>query len=139
MKVFRVAAAFAALAALSSCSLPVETDQARLCRMALPALSAPDVRLTILNQREDSDGRGLVIGYRAQDLEGASAEHVAWCRFRAPGRPLRSEDLVGIEIDGEALSDAPSIAMSTRSCECKGRPGARKRQRAIRASFSPSR
>ena len=96
----------AALTGLAGCAATLETDQARLCRMALPALSAPDVRLTILNQREDSDGRGLVIGYRAQDLEGASAEHVAWCRFRAPGRPLRSEDLVGIEIDGEALSDA---------------------------------
>ena len=74
--------------------------------MALPALSAPDVKLTILNQREEPDGRGLVIGYRARTRAGASSEHVARCRFRAAGRPLRSEDLVGIEIDGEVLSDA---------------------------------
>jgi branched-chain amino acid transport system permease protein len=91
---------------LAGCSPTLETDQARLCRMALPALAAPDARLTILQQREDADGRGLVIGYRTQAAEGVQTEHLAQCRFRAPGRPLRSEDLVGIEIDGKILSEA---------------------------------
>jgi len=101
MKVFRVAAAFAALAALSSCSLPVETDQARLCRMALPALSPPDMQITLKRQKEDADGKGVEVRY----LDGDDVTHIARCGFRAPGRPLHSQDLVDIAIDGVSLSE----------------------------------
>ena len=44
---------------LAGCSPVLETDQARLCRMALPALSEPDAKLTIVRQRESADGRGV--------------------------------------------------------------------------------
>ena len=45
------------------------------------------------------------VDYIARAPGGAEAAHVAQCRFRAPGRPLRSADLVGVEIDGVRLSD----------------------------------
>jgi branched-chain amino acid transport system permease protein len=99
-------AGISALLAITGCSPSLETDQARLCRMALPALAEPDARLTIVRQRENADGRGVQVDYAERDSGGADAEHLAQCRFRAPGRPLRSADLVDIEIDGAPLGEA---------------------------------
>ena len=48
-----------AAATLAGCSPVLETDQARLCRMALPALMPPESRIAILTQAPDADGRGL--------------------------------------------------------------------------------
>jgi len=73
--------------------------------MALPALAEPDVRLTIVRQQESADGRGVRVDYLARDPGGVDVAHFAQCRFRAPGRPLRSSELVDIEIDGVQLSE----------------------------------
>src|SRR5271156_6066519 len=100
----RIAGA-AALLAVAGCSPSLETDQARLCRMALPALSESDARLTIVRQQESADGRGVQVDYLARDPGGVDAAHLAQCRFRAPGRPLHSSELVDIEIDGVQLSE----------------------------------
>ena len=43
---------------LAGCSPQVETDQARLCRMALPALMADGAAIDILAETPDPDGRG---------------------------------------------------------------------------------
>ena len=53
-------------ATLAGCSPVLETDQARLCRMALPALIPQDARIAILRQAPDADGRGLNIVFTAQ-------------------------------------------------------------------------
>ena len=73
--------------------------------MALPALAEPDARLTIVRQRESADGRGVQVDYLERDPGGADVAHFAQCRFRAPGRPLRSSELVDVEIDGVHLSE----------------------------------
>ena len=99
------AAGLAALLGIAGCSPWLETDQARLCRMALPALAEPDARLTIVRQQESADGRGVQVDYLVRDPGGVDAAHRAQCRFRAPGRPLRSSELVDIEIDGVQLSE----------------------------------
>ena len=54
---------FAAFA-IAGCARLVETDQARLCRMALPALEPPDAVIAILKQTAFPDGRGLRVDYR---------------------------------------------------------------------------
>ena len=91
--------------ALAACAALVETDQARLCRMALPALAPPDAVVTILKQREFPDGRGLRVDYRL-NLFGAPAQtRFAECRFKSPGRPKRSEDLVALTTDDGPLWD----------------------------------
>jgi branched-chain amino acid transport system permease protein len=101
------AVALLSLAALlAGCAPALETDQARLCRMALPALEDAGARIAILSQNENPDGRGANVQYRSTPLDGAARTHVAECRFRAPGRPLHSTDLVGLSIDGEALGQA---------------------------------
>ncbi|MGO9769145.1 MAG: branched-chain amino acid ABC transporter permease [Roseiarcus sp.] len=100
--------AFVAIAAvgLAGCARLVETDQARLCRMALPALAPPGAMIAILEQREFPDGRGVRIDYRLSALGAPAQTRFAECRFKAPGRPERSEDMVGLTTDDGALSDA---------------------------------
>jgi branched-chain amino acid transport system permease protein len=89
---------------LAGCSRLVETDQARLCRMALPAVSPPDSTIDVVSQHEFPDGRGLRVIYQVGPNSPASA-HFIDCRFRQPGRPLRSDEMVGLAIDGQPLSD----------------------------------
>jgi len=102
-------AVVASLLALAGCSAVLETDQARLCRMALPALSAPDARLTIEGQREQADGRGVEIDFASQSPGREAETHRALCRFKSPGRPLRSDELQAVSIDGVGLSDVSRL------------------------------
>jgi len=99
--------ALVALAAcgLAACASLVETDQARLCRMALPALAPPDAIVAILAQREFPDGRGLRVDYRLSGLGAPAETRFAKCRFKAPGQPKHSEDLIALTTDDGPLSD----------------------------------
>ncbi len=73
--------------------------------MALPALTPQGAEIAIVSQRPDPDGRGLTVAFTSA-LPGESPEpHAATCRFREPGRPRESRDLVSLTLDGAALSD----------------------------------
>ncbi len=102
----RVLLALIAASLLAGCSPVVETDQARLCRMALPALVGAGATLAITGETPDPDGRGLVVAFTAAAPGQASKAHLAACRFREPGRPRESRDLVGVTLDGETLGEA---------------------------------
>ncbi len=95
-----------ALGLLVGCSPALETDQARLCRMALPALMPRDARIAILAQTPDPDGRGLSVAFSAEMAGAKPRLHEAACRFREPGRPHASSDLTSLALDGRPLSDA---------------------------------
>src|SRR3984957_2587582 len=97
--------ALMAAAMLTGCSPVLETDQARLCRMALPALIPQDARIAILTQAPDVDGRGLKIDFTAQTQGEEPRNHLAACRFRLPGRPHESRDLTSLTLDGQPLSE----------------------------------
>jgi branched-chain amino acid transport system permease protein len=97
--------ALVAVATLAGCSPALETDQARLCRMALPALMPQEARIAILAQRPDQDGRGLRVAFTAETPGGKPQDHLAACRFREPGRPRESRDLTSLTFDGQALSE----------------------------------
>jgi branched-chain amino acid transport system permease protein len=92
-------------ATLAGCSPTVETDQARLCRMALPALMPQEARIAILKQEADPDGRGLRVAFTAEAPGGEPRNHLAACRFRMAGRPRESRDLTSLTLDGLALSE----------------------------------
>src|SRR6185437_499404 len=96
----RLVAILALLLALASCAQQLEVDQARLCRMALPALSPRDAAVSILSQSEDADGRGVAVSYRERP---GGRRREAHCRFRRPGRPLHSNELQEITLDGRPL------------------------------------
>ena len=90
---------------LTGCAPTLETDQARLCRMALPALTPQEARIAVLAQQPDSDGRGLSVAFTSQILGEKPQTHLAACRFREPGRPRESRDLTSLTLDGQALSE----------------------------------
>ena len=93
-------------AMLAGCSPTLETDQARLCRMALPALMPEAARIAIVAQRPDADGRGLSVAFTARTPGEEPRDHLAACRFREPGRPNESRDLVSVTLDGRSVSEA---------------------------------
>ena len=103
--VFRLIVLLAA-AMLAGCSPALETDQARLCRMTLPALMAEAARIAIVAQRPDADGRGLSVAFTARTPGEEPRDHLAACRFREPGRPNESRDLVSVTLDGRSVSEA---------------------------------
>src|SRR5208282_5280357 len=96
---------------IAGCSPVVETDQARLCRMALPAL-IPGGRAEILAESPDPDGRGLALTFSVR-TSGAEApeRHTVQCRFREPGRPRESRDLAELAVDGRRLSEGRLFAL----------------------------
>ena len=89
---------------LAGCSAALETDQARLCRMALPALMPEGAEFVIVSQRPDPDSRGLTVEFTAASPGEKWEPHTATCRFRQPGRPRESRDLVSMTLDGAPLS-----------------------------------
>ena len=103
--VFRLVVLLAA-AMLAGCSPALETDQARLCRMTLPALMPEAARIAIVAQRPAADGRGLSVAFTARTPGEEPRDHLAACRFREPGRPNESRDLVSVTLDGRSVSEA---------------------------------
>ena len=103
--VFRLIVLLAA-AMLAGCSPALETDQARLCRMTLPALMPEAARIAIVAQRPAADGRGLSVAFTVRTPGEAPRDHLAACRFREPGRPNESRDLVSVTLDGRSVSEA---------------------------------
>src|SRR5271157_5146975 len=97
----RLATALLALGLLAGCAPALETDQARLCRMAIAALTPQEDRIAIVSQKPDADGRGLTAAFTAEPPGGAPQFHAAVCRFREPGRPRQSRDLISLALDGE--------------------------------------
>ncbi len=95
----------ACLALLTGCATLLETDQARLCRMTIVAIEAPDATIRILKQTPFPDGRGLRIDYLAGAAGETLAPHFAECRFLAPGRPRKSQDLVSVATDRGELGE----------------------------------
>jgi branched-chain amino acid transport system permease protein len=100
-----------AAAMLAGCSPALETDQARLCRMALPALMPEDARIAILAQKPDADAHGLTVVFTAQTPGREPQNHLAACRFRMPGRPQGSRDLTSLTLDGQFLSETRLFAL----------------------------
>jgi len=97
---------FLALAAmLAGCATLLETDQARLCRMTLPAIEDADAKIRIVRQTAFADGRGLRVDYLSGLADETLKPHYAECRFRAPGRPRRSQDLISVATDRGPLGD----------------------------------
>ncbi len=91
---------------LAGCSPALETDQARLCRMALPVLTPEGARIAIIAQQPDPDGRGLSVAFTTQTLGEKPQSHLAACRFREAGRPRESRDLTSLTLDGQSVSEA---------------------------------
>jgi branched-chain amino acid transport system permease protein len=97
--------ALAWLPLLTGCATLLETDQARLCRMTLVAIEDPDATISIQKQTPFPDGRGLRVDYLSGAAGETLAPHFAECRFVAPGRPRKSQDLISVVTDRGALGE----------------------------------
>jgi branched-chain amino acid transport system permease protein len=94
-----------ALAAFAAACAPLlEADQARICRMALPAIEPPESTIVIKQQTPFADGKGLRVDYEASAPGEAASAHYAECRFLEPGRPRRSQDLATVDTDRGPLN-----------------------------------
>lgn len=89
---------------IAGCTALLETDQARLCRMALPAIAAPDAKIEILKQSEFPDGRGLRVDYRPISREKRRSLTSSNAASSRPAVPRKSTDLMSIETDSGPLS-----------------------------------
>ena len=72
---------------LVSCAY-VDEDQARVCRIALPALEPAGSHIAV--ERAEAAERGVRIVYRVSEASGIQREAFAECRF-ALGRPKEIE------------------------------------------------
>ena len=80
-----------ALLAGAGCAFVVDRDQARICRVVLPALEASGTRIA-LSRTARADG-GVRVDYRATPPDGRALPRFAVCRFGP------ANDLVGITTD----------------------------------------
>lgn len=94
------------MALLGACALSVDAEQARVCRMTLPALNAPAARILVERAQPGPGERTLRVDYRAE-REGASPQR-RWvvCRFAAEGLSPNKAELVGIITERGPLSGA---------------------------------
>jgi branched-subunit amino acid ABC-type transport system permease component len=90
---------------LVGCAPLLETDQARLCRMALPAIEDAGSTIQIKRQTPFEDGRGLRVDYLAGAAGDALTMHFAECRFLGPGRPRKSQDMISLVTDRGPLNE----------------------------------
>jgi branched-chain amino acid transport system permease protein len=96
--------AIALIALLAGCAPLLEADQARLCRMAVPAIEPPDSTIIVKLQTPFADGKGLRVDYLAGIAGETPSAHYAECRFLEPGRPRRSQDMTAIDTDRGPLN-----------------------------------
>jgi branched-chain amino acid transport system permease protein len=86
----------------------VDTEQARLCRLAAVGLESSSARIEIISQTPlaDGGGPGVRMLYRRYSPEPASPLRVADCRFAAtPSGMTLPRNLTGLTFDGRRLGD----------------------------------
>jgi branched-chain amino acid transport system permease protein len=100
-----ILAAGAALAAvLAACTFSVDAEQARICRITLPALNDPGARMVVERAQPGPGERAVRLDYRVEGLVGPPVRRWALCRFAAGGLSPNKAELVGVETDRGPLS-----------------------------------
>jgi branched-chain amino acid transport system permease protein len=91
--------ALAATALLSACGLSVDAEQARVCRLALPALNPDGGQIRVVRTVPWLEAYSIRVEYRV-DREGRPAlERYVICRFAAEGLSANKADLVGLSTE----------------------------------------
>lgn len=84
-------------------ALWADAEQARLCRMLIPALFPQDdgIRVTA---SEAGGGKSVHVGFRLE--RGDTRPHLLSCRFGGTGYSAAKRDLVAVLVDGVGLGEA---------------------------------
>jgi branched-chain amino acid transport system permease protein len=101
------AAPFLFAALLAGCILAVDSEQARICRTALPALEdLGGGRIVIARLRPWRAPDGLRIDYRIERPDGVSLDRFAVCAFAARGLAAGKSELTGLVTASGPVSGA---------------------------------
>jgi branched-subunit amino acid ABC-type transport system permease component len=100
----RLAAAIL-LVLLAACGELIDADEARLCRMTLPAIN-DTARLDIQQTRPGPYPFSLRINYRAIGADGAMQARFVICRFSADRGARSQRDLTGLATEFGPMADA---------------------------------
>jgi branched-chain amino acid transport system permease protein len=96
----------AALLLLCACGIAVDGEQARICRLALPALNAPDARISLLRSVPGPGPRQVRLDYRVERPEGLPALRSITCSFAGEGVAANKSEVVGIATERGPLSES---------------------------------
>jgi len=91
-----------------------DAEQARLCRMLLPALFAQDDGITVLGS-ESGQGSAVHISFRIGGE--TSREQLLTCRFGGIGYSAQRRDLVAVLIDGVGVGESTLYILRNRWLE----------------------
>jgi branched-chain amino acid transport system permease protein len=87
------------LALLAGCGLAVDAEQARVCRLALPALNTGAGRVTVTRTAPWLEAYSIRIEYRVEREDAPALERYVICRFAAEGLSANKADLVGLSTE----------------------------------------
>jgi branched-chain amino acid transport system permease protein len=90
---------------LAACGELIDADEARLCRMTLPAINDA-ARLDIQQTRPGPFPFSLRIDYRAIGADGAMQARFVICRFSAERGARSKRDLIGLATEFGPIADA---------------------------------
>ncbi len=93
---------FCLLAALAGCA-GIDQDQARLCRIAIPALHPPSVEIEVTALERGAGPHSVVIRHDVRRPPGPPRERTAECRFGGGFLSLDRLELVELRLDGRPL------------------------------------
>ncbi len=93
------------VALLAGCGMFVDADQARVCRMALPALN-PGARITITRAEPGPAPASLRLAYSVEVPDRRPLDRVVICQFAAEGLSPNKAELTGIIADQVPLTGA---------------------------------
>jgi branched-chain amino acid transport system permease protein len=94
------------LSILAACSLAVDGEQARICRLALPALEGGGAAVSVTQVLHGREPNSVRVEYRATRPGGAPLPRFAICRFAAEGLSANKAELVGVTTDRGPVSPA---------------------------------
>ncbi len=94
------------LLVLAACSLAVDGDQARICRLALPALEGGGAKIEVRQVLHGREPNSVRVEYRAMRAGEAPLSRYATCRFAAQGLSAGKADLVAVTTDRGPVSPA---------------------------------
>ncbi len=92
--------------ALSSCGVSVDAEQARLCRLALPALNEPGNRIVVTRTAPWLEARSIRMEYRVEREGAAPIDRYVICRFAAEGLSPNKADLIGLSTEAGPVAGA---------------------------------
>src|SRR5918997_4099322 len=105
LRSWRIALGLIGLCLLAACGFMVDAEQARVCRIALPALN-PGARVTVRRVQTGPSDRTVLIAYTAEHPGRPVQEREVVCAFAAEGLSPNNAELTGIVTERGPVSCA---------------------------------